>query len=39
MESAIVFATKKSGTVELKEKHKECLQRFLEAMMSLGHCQ
>ena len=39
MERAINFAMKKSGVVELKKGQKECLQRFLEAMMSLGHCQ
>ena len=30
MESAIAFAMKEAGTVELKEKQKECLQWFLE---------
>ena len=30
MESAIDFAMKKAGAVELKEKQKECVQWFLE---------
>ena len=30
MESAIDFAMKKAGVIDLKEKQKECLQWFLE---------
>ena len=36
MENAIAFATKKAVAVELKEKQKECLQRFLEGRHVFG---